>query len=718
MSGSNSSPSPSWAEQRNSDANPPKSPTAHVDSKNGPEAKKYFASSTDRFQRPRGPMRKLTRQGLPPFLSTVDTGAASTIVREPSVPSENRNEEDRATTSQSPMLSQHEREQNQNEALHSLVSSQNDGRFNADFTLRNARPSSVTIAFPPGLYSPNTVPPSPNTAKDEIAKVLLLNKRLQKSFDDLQEKSDQKDAEIARLEGEVELTLAAKNAVKRDYMKFEKALKDIEEPYAEVVKTNVKLDQLNKDLERQTSQAQCSRRDSELLNATQASQMQELIEQVFRETKLRTQLEAECTKLARDRTAAAEANQEVANSEKIEIEGLQQDISALAIDLEAARAQIQELHDELEVTRLPIVQFAQQQLSLEHECSKYNEYDASKISLPHSSSAHSPRDPIRRVDVIPEEMGLSDTPALADDASPRSTPSLLSPAPIAIPLPKDESTGPSDDTRPERTGPAERQHKSVFWPTIDERKPYRIVGERPRDFRVVAEEAEAPVSANDTSEVPEAASRNSTSDAGTQFDLLPMPITAASPLKILSDAGTQADLPALPVAAVSLPNMTSDAGTQADLPALPVAVASTPNSTSDTGTQANLLAFSTTRSTGDASTQADIPPSVAAVSTPRSTSDAGTQADLPPLVAAASPPSHVAARARRPLWHQVALGTTLVLFLMCHVAFAERRLWGRANELTRCAIVSMRDEWWGSPWVERIGYTLDQKLAVDRRRFC
>lgn len=83
-----------------------------------------------------------------------------------------------------------------------------------------------------------------------------------------------------------------------------------------------------------------------------------------------------------------------------------------------------------------------------------------------------------------------------------------------------------------------------------------------------------------------------------------------------------------------------------------------------------------------------------------------------------SGPVAVAVKVGRPLWHHLALGSLLFFFLIVHAIYAERRLWMDANELSRSAVVSMRDEWWGSPWIDKMDYAIGQALAVDRTGFC
>jgi hypothetical protein len=70
-----------------------------------------------------------------------------------------------------------------------------------------------------------------------------------------------------------------------------------------------------------------------------------------------------------------------------------------------------------------------------------------------------------------------------------------------------------------------------------------------------------------------------------------------------------------------------------------------------------------------------------------------------------------------PWWWYLALGLA-VLVILTYALFEERRFWRDANELTRRAVISMRDERWESDWFEKIGYTLDQKFTIDRTGFC
>jgi hypothetical protein len=70
-----------------------------------------------------------------------------------------------------------------------------------------------------------------------------------------------------------------------------------------------------------------------------------------------------------------------------------------------------------------------------------------------------------------------------------------------------------------------------------------------------------------------------------------------------------------------------------------------------------------------------------------------------------------------PWWWYLALGL-VVLVMLTHAFFEEKRFWRDANEPTRRAVISIRDERWESDWFEKIGYTLDQKLTIDRTGFC
>lgn len=610
MSDSNPLPSPPLAEQQTIDTTSPTSPKETVpeelfDSNDRPDVQQYFASSTDRFQRPRKATGKSTKQGLPPSPSTVATGATTTTARETSTSSRAGNEDDNATASQPLVLSQNHSEYD-NIATSEPLSSSHAGRVNGDSTQRKERPRSDIITLPAGI--------SVDQLTEDLATEQVTNRRLNKSIKSLEAKSDRDDEEIEQLECQLKLARTAKIAVASDLEKARANLEDMQGPYEKLVSENGKLDQLNKNLMRQTLQAKLSKRDCELLNATQANQMQELREEVFRKTNTIKQLDEKRTKLAKDRVAAVEETQKLANSENTE--ELQNNISALATDREAARMQIQEQQAELEATRIRIVQFEQQQISLEDECFQYDGAETTSPSF--GSPAQSPRRPERRMaeSQILQEPRLSDTPAFTDDVSMRSTASLASPPPI-------DSAGPSDSPNTSQevkssSDPPNRsatwQHENVYqWPSESERRPYAIVGPRPRDLRDLTEEVE--------------------------------------------------------VEAVS---------------------------TNDSGTQNSEL-------------REDAPP--------KTTGDAGTQASAPP-VAAASVATPVAARAGRPLWHHVALGTSILLFLVSHTVFMERRIRGGANELSRRIVVSMRDGWWGSPWAESVGYALDQTLAVDRTGFC
>ena len=70
-----------------------------------------------------------------------------------------------------------------------------------------------------------------------------------------------------------------------------------------------------------------------------------------------------------------------------------------------------------------------------------------------------------------------------------------------------------------------------------------------------------------------------------------------------------------------------------------------------------------------------------------------------------------------PWWWYAVLGA-MIMVVLTHAFFEEKRFWRNANELTRKAVVSMRDERWGSRWVEQIEYTIDDKLGLDYTGFC
>jgi hypothetical protein len=616
MSDSNPLPSPSLAEQQTIDNLSLTSPKETVaedsfDSNDRPDVQPYFASSTNRFQRPRKATRKSTKQDLPPSPSTAAIGATATTARKSSTSSRTGNEDDNSTASQPLVLLQNYSEYDSIMTSEPLSSS-HAGRVNGDSMHRKARPRSDIVTLPAGI--------SVDQLTKDFATVKVKNGKLEKSIKILEAKSERDEEEIKQLKDQLKWAKRMESAMASDLEKARADLEGMQGPYKNLVLENGKLDRLNTNLMRQISQVKLSKRDCEMLNATQANQMQELREERSKKTKTIEQLNEKWTKLAKDRVAAAQETQKLANSENTE--ELQNNISALATDLEAARIQIQELQAELEATRIRMVHFEQQQISLEDECFQYDGAETTSPSF--GSPGLSPRRPERRMaeSQLLQEARLSDTPALTEDVSTSSTASLASPPAVASPHPIDWA-GPGDSPNTSlrvksRSDPPKRsatwQHENVYqWPSESERRPYAIVGPRPRDLRDLTEEVE--------------------------------------------------------VDAVS---------------------------TNDSGTQTSEL-------------REDAPP--------KTTSDAGTQASAPP-VAAASVATPVAARAGRPLWHYVALGTSVLLFLVGHAVLVERRIWGGANELSRRVVVGMRDGWWASPWVEMVGYALDQALAVDRTGFC
>jgi hypothetical protein len=717
----------------------PKEPAPKVlfDSEDSRDVKGYFASPTDRFQRPRKATRKVTKQDLLSSPSTVDTGSMSNTPRENPPSPRNGNENEQTITSQSPPLLQNHSEHDgiASPRLHS--SSPDGGKNDGDLTIRKGRPRSDFIEMDK-KFDPE------KATREELLDALFTGmadmQRAAKRISDLEKESDRENAKngakIASLEDDLTKMSLAKTAMARQIRKAQMVQKEVEDHSIKVIKENTKFEELNQSLRRETLKAQSKLQDCKSLDASQVSQIAKLNEDLSWKTNSVKNLEGELIKLSKDRAAeaalsltiseaaeafqrknsalntdlqaarntiqeqqaeieellddrAAEATQKLTIRETAEV--FQRQNSALKTDLQAARNKIQEQQTELEATRLQIVQFNQQFVSPEEE---FLQYDGAEASPSSGSPAHSPRwsntlirDPIRRDALIPtlEERRLSDTPALTDGASTRSTTSVASPPPIATPVPVDsagpsdptkslpiDSDGPSENTDPvsiDTTGPSDlpktqhqatlstgppnkfrdRQQKSVFewWPsTTQDKKPYRIVGPRPKNLADVVEEARTPASTSEPTEIWEVIPPNQTSNAGTQTDSPPL-----IPPTIASNISTQTDLPPL-----------------------------TPTTT---------------------------------------TSNARTQTDFPaPPVAALPPRSPAAAGGGRPMWHHVALGTSLLLFLIGHAVFVERRIWGGANELSRRAVVSMRDEWWGSPWIERVGYALDQTLAVDRTGFC
>lgn len=612
----NNPPSPPLVEQPTVDTTSPTSPKETVpeevfDSNDRPDVQQYFASSTDPFQRPRKTTRKSTNQDLTPSPSTLAAGPTTTTARETSTTLRASNGDANATASQPLVLSQNHSEYD-NIATIEPLSSPHVDRVDGDSMQHKERRRSDVVILDAGT--------SVDELRGKFAAEMVTNRELDKSLKSLEAKSRRDDEEIRKLTCQLESAKPAKSAVARNLKKAQANLEEMQGSCKKLVSENGKLDQLNKTLAQQISQAKLSKRDCELLNATQANQMQELREEIFRKTHMIKKLDENWTKVAKDRVAAAEVTQKLTNSENTE--ELQNNISALATDLEAARIQIQEQQAELEATRNRMVQFEQQQISLEDECFQYDSGETTSPSF--GSPAQSPRRPERRMaeSQILQEARLSDNLGLTSDVLTRSSERFASPPPVAGPRPID-SAGPSDppNTRQEvksSSDPPNRsatwQHESVYqWPSESERRPYAIVGPRPRDLRDRTGEVE--------------------------------------------------------VEAVSL----NDSGTQ----------------TSELGEDAS----------------------------PKTTSEVGTQAGAPP-VAAAPVATPVAASAGRPSWHHVALATLILLFLVGDAVFEERRIWEGANELSRRAVVSMRDGRWGSPWVERVGYTLDQTLAVDRTGFC
>ena len=222
--------------------------------------------------------------------------------------------------------------------------------------------------------------------------------------------------------------------------------------------------------------------------------------------------------------------------------------------------------------------------------------------------------------------------------------------------------------------------------------PLIVASRKPQEERL----SDIPALADEESILPKPSLRGSPIDNAQRYNEIVAPLTT------IDDSG------------VPLSISTNNAATQTDVP--PVATARI-TTTTESGTQTTDSVVTARNTTTESDARTFVPPLVVARTT--STSESYTQTTNP--VVAAPPlsgPVAVAVKVGRPLWHHLALGSLLFFFLIVHAIYAERRLWMDANELSRSAVVSMRDEWWGSPWIDKMDYAIGQALAVDRTGFC
>jgi hypothetical protein len=753
--------SPPLAEQSTIDTTKPirpeeSAPEEQFDSQDNPDVKQHFSPPRGWVRRPAKPSPKPASQKLSPSASTDDresgSNTTSDLLMSSDHPASSRagSEVDDVAASPPDALLPDQPGHDEFAASEDPASSRSGGEVNEGSMPHRTNPSSKTISIPMGL--------SNSELERDLVKAMRQKQQLQKDHDRISLFYENEKELRVELERERDSLQTSNSKLEQANGKLENQYTELEAKHNKAILKNNDLNEENKYLRVDFSRLQQHSAMLAALNATQANQMQTNEDVVVRKENYIKKLEKDLKDLKKkhkrdisnlekdfeEATEQLKKEQLAENAKNVSnlTEESETVIQKLQQDLQKEEAKNVAVTDELENVRGQERQLEKQQMALED---KMWLEDGGVTGPPFASSpAYSSTtsdanirgwDPLAIASRKPQVERLSNLPALADKDSILPTPSFPTSNlpdlanPSELPKANKEIT-----LYPNQSNSSSQWlHENVYrWPSDAERRPYRIVGPRPKDSAEAIKEIKALAP-----RLPEPPS--SPSDSTQWHNATAAPVTtiddSARP-KDLGGASSEVQAPALTLPeppsspsngvqrynAIAAPVTTIDnsdaplsisthnAATQTDV--LPVAAASSTTTESGITTADSLVAAARNIST-ESDCQTVVIPMVAASTTTIRFSIQSTELVVVTLPWFGS----VTVKVGRPLWHYVVLGSLLLIWLS-HVYYAERKLWMDANELSRRAVVSMRDEWWGSPWVEKLSYVLEQALAVDRTGFC
>ena len=807
MASSNPVPSPPLAEQSTIDTTKPvrpeeSAPEEQFDSQDNPDVKQHFSPPRSWVRRPAKPSPKPASRKLSPSASTDDRESGSNTTSDLFMSSDHSassragSEVDDVAASPPNALLPDQPGHDEFAASEDPASSHSGGEVNEGSTPHRTNPSSKTISIPMGLSS--------SELERDLVKAMRQKQQLQKDHERISLFYENEKELRVELERERDSLETSNSKLEQANGKLENQYTELEAKHNKAILKNNDLNEENKYLRVNLSRLQQHSSMLAALNATQANQMQTNEDVVVRKANYINKLEKDLKDLKKkhkrdisnlekdfqEATKQLKKKQLAENAKNVSnlTEESETVIQKLQQDLQKEEAKNVAVSDELENVRVQERQLEKQQMALED---KIWLDDGGVAGPPFASSpAYSSTNPdanIRGWEPLaiasrkPQVERSSNLPALADKDSILPTPSfptsnlpdLANPSELPK-VNKEIKLYPSQSN-----SSSQWVHENIYrWPSDAERRPYRIVGPRPKDSAEAIKEIKAlalrlpepPSSPSDSTQLHNAIAAPVTTidnsarpkDLGGVLREVQTPApTLPEPPSSPSNSPQWHNAIAAPVTTIDIsgPKDLGGASSEVQAPALRLPE---PTSSPSNGVQRyNAIAAPVTTidnsdtppsiSTHNAATQTDVFP-VAATST--TTSESGTsttdsvvtaarnistesdcQTVVIPMVARSTTAIEfsikstelvevsfpwfglVTVKVGRPLWHYVVLGSLLLIFLS-HIHYAERKLWMDANELSRRTVVSMRDEWWGSPWVEKLGYVLEQALAVDRTGFC
>lgn len=631
------------------------------DSRDNPEVKQYFSTSVSR---PRGP-RKL---GPKPADRDLSSSAS-------------------ATGTEASFVTSYDL----------LVSSQGDSEDDEAFQSRSDRRHSGVIDISLHL--------SKAKLRQELATVRDKCSQLTKLIVNLERKAESDTTQIEELQDVLKITRNAKNSLEPRMARAEKELADLQDINYEILAKNMELEGLNKLLRKETAQARIDEEKCRLINCSMVNQIAELKEDIFRRSSFTDRLKENNVNLIQDRDVyLAEAERA---RDKLDLLASRQDAYQNVASENLA------LKQEVEAIRSYIEKIEEQQNGLQDDLWRY---DGARLATPDRSNTSVRRNSNHVAgSQTPQRQKLINTPALTNASSP-STSSLASPQSIVSPARGD---GISEMIRKLVLG----NHGSLGGRADDSNNaahqehfggPSAVPGlgiivhspaQKLKAVAKVAASVQSPATHADgqTQTVNSALTeQNSRVDEMREHELL---VEKASYISTSvqtesETVGRRVDKsPCLEAQAKATPKEIFELMEPVTSINEDDGVLQAPIINVGTGMQAP--------ANNGFSSMSTLEPLIRPV----------TDHELPQMSDSEAVCTAVSAKPRWPLWYHVAL-SSLIMLLLTHAFFEERRFWRNANELTRHAVVGMRDEWWGSEWVEKIGYSLDQKIGVDRTGFC
>lgn len=625
------------------------------DSYNNPDVKQYLAAPMRRPRKPRKSPSKPANQNLSSSGSTTDTDASYITAFESPATSGDGSAHDDVTVSRTLASLQNRTEDDVIALIESPVLSLDGGEVDQEFPERRMRPHSGVISISPEMTN--------DELRQELAAKSDKNRQLTKVNLSLERTIEGDTIRIEELQDALKRAKTAKNNSERCTVKAGKDLAVLQDTYHEVVSRNAEVEELNKRLRRETAQSKSSEDKCHLQNSSLRSQIDLLNEDAERKNIFIGQLK-EKADLLNDRNVALAEFQRLASDGEVSREFLHAN-SALKRELDIVRSQLQEVKE--------------QQDRLEDDLWKHDDGQTATPGGFYTSTPENWNCSIAESQTL-QGQRPTDTLTLID-ASTSSPPSLASPQSVVLsPGGGDLLTTNSDKDL--RNIHMEGTQGNIYWwsPDSDENQ-YRIVCTPPKNSYKKMNDA------GDATQVP--AVLGCTKDSGTQTGDISM--ARLSPLFVVTKHHRSLTFnhPVSSISSEPLPVK----GKQVETPI-----------SSD-----NISSFG-----GKQAPENGRPLSMSTIGFPVRPKEYQEQTHTGDAGAAYI---RVAIKTAYPTWYYVVLGLLIMLFFT-HAFFQEKRFWRDANEQTRHAVVTMRDERWGQEWVEKMGYALEQKLGVDRTGFC